>query len=48
MWHATFKKNGGEPVVEIDGMDFVKVKDGCIQRNEVYFDRTALAALSVG
>jgi steroid delta-isomerase-like uncharacterized protein len=45
LWHATIKKPGGEKVVEFDGMDLVQVRDDRISRNEVYFDRAALAEL---
>jgi ketosteroid isomerase-like protein len=45
LWHATIKKPGGEKVVEFDGMDLVQVRDDRISRNEVYFDRVALAEL---
>jgi ketosteroid isomerase-like protein len=45
LWHATFQKAEGGDVVEADGMDFVKVRDGRIERNEVHFDRGVLAPL---
>ena len=45
LWHATFSKAAGEQVVEADGMDLLEFRDGRVSRNEVYFDRTVLAAL---
>lgn len=45
LWHATFQRGGSNMVIEVDGMDFVRVRDGRIQRNEVQFDRAALAPL---
>jgi uncharacterized protein (TIGR02246 family) len=45
LWHATFQKPDGGPVVEADGMDFVRVRDDRIERNEVHFDRAVLAPL---
>ena len=47
LWHATLRPIGTDPSrdIHIDGMDFVQVRDGRISRNEVYFDRMALAAL---
>ncbi|MBI2571335.1 MAG: nuclear transport factor 2 family protein [Candidatus Schekmanbacteria bacterium] len=48
LWHATFRKPGGSTTAEADGMDFVRVRDGRIQRNEVYFDRAVLSSLMAG
>jgi len=45
LWHASFCKPGGERTVEIDGMDIVLMDGNRISRNEVYFDRAALAPL---
>src|SRR5215510_7281203 len=45
LWRATFRLPGGEATIEIDGMDFVEVRDGRIHRNEVCFDRAQLAPL---
>jgi ketosteroid isomerase-like protein len=45
LWHATIAKAGGEKAVEIDGMDLVLLENGLIKRNDVYFDRGALASL---
>lgn len=44
LWHATFQQAAGGPTVEADGMDLVLMREDLIQRNEVYFDRGALAA----
>ena len=46
-WHATFQVAAGGKVVETDGMDFILFEGDKIKRNEVYFDRTALAALLI-
>jgi len=45
LWRATLQRAGGGKTVDVDGMDLVIVKDGRLQRNEVYFDRAALASL---
>ncbi|MFQ5457358.1 MAG: nuclear transport factor 2 family protein [Myxococcota bacterium] len=45
LWHATFQKPDGEQTVEIDGMDLVLMTGDRIRRNEVWFDRAALAPL---
>lgn len=45
LWHATFRKAGGDRTVEADGMDFVLVRGDRIERNEVRFDRAVLAPL---
>jgi ketosteroid isomerase-like protein len=44
-WHATLRRAGGEQEVEVDGLDLVIVEGDRIKRNEVYFDRAALAPL---
>lgn len=44
-WHATLQLAGGGKTVEVDGMDFIAFKGDKIQRNEVYFDRMAIADL---
>jgi len=41
-WHARIPAPGGI-VVEEDGLDIVEISNGKITRNEVYFDRAALA-----
>lgn len=45
LWHATFRRPGRTPTVEVDGMDFVAVRDRRILCNEICFDRTALLPL---
>ena len=45
LWHASFRRPVGELTVEVDGMDFVEVRDGRLARNEVYFDRALLMPL---
>ena len=45
LWRASFRVPGGEESVEVDGMDLVLIEDGRLKRNEVYFDRAALAPL---
>lgn len=44
LWHATFRRAAGGPTVEADGMDLVLVRGDRIQRNDVLFDRSVLAA----
>lgn len=43
-WRATFRRAGEDAVIEIDGMDLAVLRGNRVARNEVYFDRTALAA----
>jgi ketosteroid isomerase-like protein len=45
LWHATFRRRGGDRTVATDGMDHVEVRDDRIARNEVWFDRAQLAPL---
>ena len=45
LWRASFRVHGGEKSVEVDGMDLVQIENGRVKRNEVYFDRAALAPL---
>ena len=45
LWHASFRKPGGERTVEADGMDLVLMDGDRVKRNEVYFDRAVLAPL---
>lgn len=45
LWTARIQRKGGADVIEVDGMDLVLLEDGLISRNEVYFDRAALAPL---
>jgi ketosteroid isomerase-like protein len=43
-WTATLEPRGGaHPAVRVAGMDLALVQAGRIARNEVYFDRSALA-----
>ena len=44
-WRATLRRKGGEQEVEVEGIDLVVVEGDRIKRNEVYFDRAALAPL---
>ena len=41
-WHATVPV--GESVVECDGVCTVRLRDGLIERNQVFFDRAELLA----
>lgn len=41
-WHATIPV--GDRVIEVDGVCTVALRDGLIERNQVYFDRSALLA----
>ena len=45
LWHATFRKPGGQLIVKAEGMDLVLLRGALIARNEVYFDRAVLAPL---
>jgi ketosteroid isomerase-like protein len=45
LWHATLKRSGKDKVVEVDGMDLVLIEGDQIKRNDVYFDRAAMAPL---
>jgi ketosteroid isomerase-like protein len=45
LWHASFRKAGGEMTVEADGLDLVILDGERVKRNEVYFDRAVLAPL---
>ncbi|MEW6369224.1 MAG: nuclear transport factor 2 family protein [Acidobacteriota bacterium] len=45
LWHASFRMTGQEQSVEAEGMDLVIMDGDRIKRNEVYFDRAALAPL---
>lgn len=44
-WRARIPANRGA-ALDIDGVCLVEVRDGVIQRNEVFFDRTPFAARS--
>ncbi|MBI2390907.1 MAG: nuclear transport factor 2 family protein [Deltaproteobacteria bacterium] len=43
LWRATFRRPGQELVIEVDGMDLAILRGARLSRNEVYFDRAALA-----
>ena len=45
LWRASFKRAGGDAEVLLDGMDLVVIEGKLLKRNEVYFDRAALAPL---
>ena len=46
LWHASFRRPGGDRTVEADGMDLVLLDGERVKRNEVYFDRVVLAPLA--
>ena len=48
LWHATFRKPGGDTIIETNGMDLVVLEGDRARRNEVYFDRAVLAPLLGG
>ncbi|MDH3845915.1 MAG: hypothetical protein OES69_18390 [Myxococcales bacterium] len=44
LWTATLRfRNGGAPI-DVSGMDLALVENNRLSRNEVYFDRAAIAA----
>jgi ketosteroid isomerase-like protein len=45
LWRASFRRAGGEAEAQVDGMDLVLIEGELLKRNEVYFDRAALAPL---
>lgn len=45
LWRATFGRQDRALVIEVDGMDLAILRDDRLVRNEVYFDRAALAPL---
>lgn len=45
LWEATLGLKGSERSVVVDGMDLAVLRGRRLARNEVYFDRSALAAL---
>jgi ketosteroid isomerase-like protein len=45
LWHARLKKACDDKTAEVDGMDLVLLEGELIKRNDVYFDRAALAVL---
>ena len=48
LWHAKLTPLGGTTSVEIDGIDLAVLEGERLKRNEVYFDRMALAGLLGG
>jgi len=45
LWRATLTPLGGTTTVEVEGMDLAVLEGERLVRNEVYFDRMALAGL---
>lgn len=45
LWRASFRRAGGDAEIEVNGMDLVLIEGDRLKRNEVYFDRAALAPL---
>ena len=45
LWRATLTPLGGDTTVEVEGMDLAVLEGERLKRNEVYFDRAALAPL---
>lgn len=45
LWRATLTPVGGDTTVEVEGMDLAVLEGERLKRNEVYFDRAALASL---
>ena len=45
LWRASLTNRATGRTAEIDGMDLVLIEGGRVRRNEVYYDRVALAAL---
>jgi len=48
LWRAVIGKEEGDRRVEIEGMDLIVFEGDRIRRNEVYFDRAALAVFMSG
>lgn len=48
LWCARLRPHAGDTEVEIDGMDLAIVEGDRLSRNDVYFDRAALAPLVSG
>jgi ketosteroid isomerase-like protein len=48
LWRVTLRPKDGDREVEVDGMDLVLMEGEKVKRNEVYFDRAALAVLVSG
>jgi ketosteroid isomerase-like protein len=45
LWEATLSPSGSNRSVVVQGMDLALLRDGLLERNEVYFDRAPLAVL---
>jgi ketosteroid isomerase-like protein len=45
LWRANFVRQDTGASMDVDGIDFVELRDGRISRNEVCFDRAQLAPL---
>jgi ketosteroid isomerase-like protein len=45
LWRASLRPAGGGTTVEVEGMDLALVEGDRLCRNDVYFDRAALAPL---
>lgn len=45
LWTATLSPKGSDQSVTVDGMDLAILRGDQLARNEVYFDRSALAPL---
>jgi hypothetical protein len=45
LWRATLRPADSEREVSVEGMDLILMEGELVARNEVYFDRAALAAL---
>jgi hypothetical protein len=45
LWRASLRLAGSETAVDVEGMDLALLDGERMQRNEVYFDRAALAPL---
>ena len=45
LWHATLTARASGKSAEVDGMDLVLIDGDKVKRNEVYYDRAALAPL---
>jgi ketosteroid isomerase-like protein len=48
LWRASFQRSAGGETITLDGMDLVLLAGDRVQRNDVYFDRAALAPLLGG
>lgn len=47
LWRACLTARATGKTAEVDGMDLVLIEGGSVKRNEVYYDRAALAELIV-